>query len=79
VITPSSLRENWLEAFKKWATMAVDPWKVRLINSAKDLTQKNLVSVISYTLATNLVDRLTEKNFQVIIAVTLSCFLFGTK
>lgn len=69
VITPSSLRHDWAEAFKKWAGSAVDPWKVKVIEKTQELKQKASIFIISYTLATNAIEELQKKLFKVIIAV----------
>jgi len=70
VITPSSLRDDWVEGFKKWASSTVDPWKIKIVDKVADMKEKGLVFVISYTLAARLVEDLKKKEFKVIIAVS---------
>ena len=75
VITPSSLRHGWQEAFKKWASSTVDSWKVKVIDKGPELKEKALVQIISYTLAANCIEELKKRNFKVIIAVNTFFFL----
>lgn len=66
VITPSSLRIAWREAFIKWLP-SVDPEDINVVLTGKDNPTAGLINVISYDLMSKCVEELKKKQFRVII------------
>jgi len=67
IITPSSLRITWQQAFVKWLP-SVDPQYVNVVLTGKDSPTAGLVNIISYDLLSKCMDDLNKKQFRVIIA-----------
>lgn len=67
VITPSSLRITWQQAFIKWLP-SVDPQYINVILTGKDNPIAGLINIISYDLLSKCTDDLKKKQFRVIIA-----------
>lgn len=67
VITPSSLRITWQQAFIKWLP-TVDPADINVVLTGKDNPTAGLINIISYDLMSKCVEELKRKQFRVIIA-----------
>ncbi|XP_072436172.1 SWI/SNF-related matrix-associated actin-dependent regulator of chromatin subfamily A-like protein 1 isoform X1 [Chiloscyllium punctatum] len=77
VITPSSVRFTWAQAFSQWLP-SLDTKAIDVILTGKDRLSSSRVSIISYDLLAKLRNQLMEKHFQVII-VDESHFLKNMK
>lgn len=66
VITPSSLRITWQQAFMKWLP-SVDPDHINVILTGKDSPTAGLINIISYDLLSKCVEDVKRKQFRVII------------
>ncbi|XP_048455337.1 SWI/SNF-related matrix-associated actin-dependent regulator of chromatin subfamily A-like protein 1 [Rhincodon typus] len=77
VITPSSVRFTWAQAFSQWLP-SLDTQAINVILTGKDRLLSSHVSIISYDLLAKLKNQLMERSFQVII-VDESHFLKNVK
>ncbi|GCC19197.1 hypothetical protein chiPu_0018261 [Chiloscyllium punctatum] len=68
VITPSSVRFTWAQAFSQWLP-SLDTKAIDVILTGKDRLSSSRVSIISYDLLAKLRNQLMEKHFQVIIVL----------
>ncbi|XP_063256861.1 SWI/SNF-related matrix-associated actin-dependent regulator of chromatin subfamily A-like protein 1 isoform X1 [Prinia subflava] len=76
VVTPSSVRFTWAEAFHRWLP-SLNPESTNVIVSGKDNLTGGLINIISFDLLSR-VDRQLKSTFQVVI-VDESHFLKNTK
>jgi len=67
VITPSSLRITWQQAFIKWLP-SVDVDYVNVVLTGKDSATAGLINIISYDLLSKCMEDLKKKQFRIIIA-----------
>ena len=65
IISPSSVRMNWGEEFKKW--LEVCPLDINVVMTAKEKFD-SLINIVSYDLVHKMLDQLKDKKFKVIIA-----------
>ncbi|XP_054712629.1 SWI/SNF-related matrix-associated actin-dependent regulator of chromatin subfamily A-like protein 1 [Uloborus diversus] len=66
VVTPSSVRYSWAEAFRTWLP-SVGTHDVTVINNGKDHVPNDKVILISYDLLAKMVDVLQKRNFKCVI------------
>ncbi|NWY76469.1 SMAL1 protein, partial [Erithacus rubecula] len=76
VITPSSVRFTWAEAFHRWLP-SLSPGSTNVIVSGKDNLTGSLINIISFDLLSRM-DKQLKSTFQVVI-VDESHFLKNTK
>ncbi|NXS88421.1 SMAL1 protein, partial [Erpornis zantholeuca] len=76
VITPSSVRFTWAEAFHRWLP-SLSPGSTNVIVSGKDSLTGSLINIISFDLLSRM-DKQLNSTFQVVI-VDESHFLKNTK
>ncbi|KAL9967490.1 hypothetical protein ACROYT_G025722 [Oculina patagonica] len=67
IITPSSLRITWQQAFIKWLP-SVDPEYINVVLTGKDNPTAGLINIISYDLLSKCMEDIKKKQFRVIIA-----------
>jgi len=67
VITPSSLRITWQQAFIKWLP-SVDAEYINVVLTGKDSSTAGLINIISYDLLSKCMEDLKKKQFRIIIA-----------
>ncbi|XP_067021741.1 SWI/SNF-related matrix-associated actin-dependent regulator of chromatin subfamily A-like protein 1 isoform X1 [Acropora muricata] len=67
VVTPSSLRITWQQAFIRWLP-SVDPEYINVILTGKDSPTAGLINIISYDLLSKCIDVVKKKQFGVVIA-----------
>nr|XP_054492509.1 SWI/SNF-related matrix-associated actin-dependent regulator of chromatin subfamily A-like protein 1 isoform X2 [Agelaius phoeniceus] len=76
VVTPSSVRFTWAEAFHRWLP-SLSPGSTNVIVSGKDNLTGSLINIISFDLLSRM-DKQLKSTFQVVI-VDESHFLKNTK
>ncbi|NXB42269.1 SMAL1 protein, partial [Leucopsar rothschildi] len=76
VVTPSSVRFTWAEAFQRWLP-SLSPDSTNVIVSGKDNLTGSLINIISFDLLSRM-DKQLKSTFQVVI-VDESHFLKNTK
>ncbi|NWU20180.1 SMAL1 protein, partial [Dyaphorophyia castanea] len=76
VVTPSSVRFTWAEAFHRWLP-SLSPGSTNVIVSGKDNLRGSLINIISFDLLSRM-DKQLKSTFQVVI-VDESHFLKNTK
>ncbi|RLW04948.1 hypothetical protein DV515_00005593 [Chloebia gouldiae] len=76
VVTPSSVRFTWAEAFERWLP-SLSPGSTNVIVSGKDNLTGSLINIISFDLLSRM-DKQLKNTFQVVI-VDESHFLKNTK
>ncbi|XP_041329346.1 SWI/SNF-related matrix-associated actin-dependent regulator of chromatin subfamily A-like protein 1 isoform X2 [Pyrgilauda ruficollis] len=76
VVTPSSVRFTWAEAFHRWLP-SLSPGSTNVIVSGKDSLTGSLINIISFDLLSRM-DKQLKSTFQVVI-VDESHFLKNTK
>ncbi|NWT12474.1 SMAL1 protein, partial [Vireo altiloquus] len=76
VVTPSSVRFTWAEAFHRWLP-SLSPESTNVIVSGKDNLTGSLINIISFDLLSR-IDKQLKSTFQVVI-VDESHFLKNTK
>uniref|UniRef100_A0A8C5JAC9 SWI/SNF-related matrix-associated actin-dependent regulator of chromatin subfamily A-like protein 1 n=1 Tax=Junco hyemalis TaxID=40217 RepID=A0A8C5JAC9_JUNHY len=76
VVTPSSVRFTWAEAFHRWLP-SLSPGSTNVVVSGKDSLTGSLINIISFDLLSRM-DKQLKSTFQVVI-VDESHFLKNTK
>uniref|UniRef100_A0A669B0N3 SWI/SNF-related matrix-associated actin-dependent regulator of chromatin subfamily A-like protein 1 n=1 Tax=Oreochromis niloticus TaxID=8128 RepID=A0A669B0N3_ORENI len=70
VVTPSSVRFTWAEAFRRWLP-SLTPDSINVVVKAKDSLRSGLINIISYDLLSRMDKQQPGNPFNVLIMVSL--------